>query len=278
MSYKTSPKRKKAPRKSTRTPAKSARTTRAAKAAKAARAAKTASASRSAAAAAAKAVQRSGVYLNDETKCPGLTAKNTRCKNGVPRGERFCKVHNRPRREHEDRHFDSNMSKVWGNMWIGSLDSANDERALREANIKSVMNISGWEPHADTRAMYKRLGIKYNTTTRNGRYLGDQPIGDGLTKEEFFNYMDRGVRMIENSPKYANGRPAPVLCHCFAGINRGGSLVAAWLIQKGFSFEEARRMLIKANDKRGIRVLSNHDFVMALRDYERTRRGLLKRR
>jgi hypothetical protein len=219
-------------------------------------------------------VQRNGSYINDDTKCFGYTSKNNRCENNVEKGQRFCRYHQRPRRRHEDSYFDSNMSRVADHVWIGSLDSANDEKALREACIKCIVNISGWEPYPDTIAMYKRSNIKYCTLTRGSRYLGDQPIGRGLSLREFYDYMDRGLRMVDQCPKYANGKPCPVLIHCHAGINRGGSLVAAWLMMnKGMNFEQAYRAVRQANQKRGIPALTNNDFRRALRHYKAYRQG-----
>jgi len=181
----------------------------------------------------------------------------------------FCHLHQRRPQQHEDDFFDSTFARVTDGIWIGSLDTANDPRALRAAGIKGIVNISGWEPRQKTRDMYrlwKPRPIQYFTTTtrdRSGRlrYLGDEPIRTREGLEEFYNYMDRGVAMVDKCPK-------PCLIHCHAGINRSASLVAAYLIAKlGLTFDQARQLLERANRKRKISVLTNKDFVEAMKRY-----------
>jgi hypothetical protein len=212
-------------------------------------------------------VKRSGVYHSNDNQCSEITSTLGRCQNTVTTGTTFCHLHQRKKLEHEDKIFDSTFAHVAHGIWIGSLDTANDPEALKAAGIKSIVNISGWEPRSKTRAMYKKLGISYHTlTTRDRvtgklRYLGDEPIGPRLSLGEFYRYMDRGVDMMKNTAK-------PILVNCFAGINRSASLVAAYLIAVyKMPFSHARHYLIEANKKRSIDVLTNRDFVSAMSRY-----------
>lgn len=212
-------------------------------------------------------VKRSGVYRSNDHQCSEITSTFGRCQNSCTPGTSFCHVHQRKKLEHEDKVFDSTFAHVAHGIWIGSIDTTNDPDALKAAGIKSIVNISGWEPRSKTRAMYKKLGISYQTlTTRDRqtgklRYLGDEPIGGRLSLGEFYRYMDRGVEMVKNSK-------APTLINCFAGINRSASLVAAYLMSVyKMPFSHARHYLIEANKKRSIDVLTNRDFVSALSRY-----------
>jgi hypothetical protein len=215
--------------------------------------------------------RKQGVYQNNDKQCKELTTQYGRCKNTVITGTMFCTVHQRKPKQDEDAFFDSTTAKVCDMIWIGSLDTLNDPNALRAAGIKSIVNISGWEPSQKTREMHKKLGIRYHTLTyrdNHGRlqYLGDEPLTDGRKTMEFYAYMDRGVDIMRRLPK------GPVLINCFAGINRSASLVAAHLmVNRGFSFAQAEALLQKANAKRKVPVLTNKHFVQALKNYHQHR-------
>lgn len=212
-------------------------------------------------------VKRIGVYLNNDSQCAEITKTLGRCKKTIVQGTNFCALHQRRRYQHEGSEFFSTFSHVDKGIWIGSCDTANDPVALKSAGIKSVVNISGWEPKQKTHAMYKSLGISYHTLTSKDRltgkvrYLGDEPIGKHLSLAEFYQYMDKGVEMIKASAH-------PVLVHCYAGINRSASLVSAYLIKAhNIPFQRAKHLLIEANKKRSIEVLTNSDFVKAMEHY-----------
>jgi len=215
-------------------------------------------------------VRRHGLYENSAKQCAEITTQRGRCKLGCIEGTMFCNRHQRRRQQHEDKFFDSTFARVDDGIWIGSLDTANDPKALRSAGIKGIVNISGWEPRQKTRDMYrlwKPKPIKYFTTTtrdsRTGRlrYLGDEPIRDRRGLASFYDYMDRGVEMVAKCPK-------PCLINCHAGINRSASLVAAYLMSKrGMTFNQARELLEKANRKRDTPVLTNRYFVDAMKRY-----------
>lgn len=172
--------------------------------------------------------------------------------------------------------FDSNASLVSAHplIWIGSIDSAHDLNFLKGNGIKSVMNASGMEPTPQARDMYNKLGIDYYTLSeiekvpykshfRVSRYLGDEKFSkSGLTPREFFKFMHKGCQLM-NQPSFK----FPVLIHCHAGINRSGSLIAAYLMTKPrpYDYDKTVEMLKKANMRRNLDVLTNQDFKRALK-------------
>lgn len=212
------------------------------------------------------ATRKSGVYHNNETQCAEITARFGRCNNAATAGTPFCQTHIRKPQQHEDDFFDSTFAHVYDKVWIGSLDTTNDPKALCAAGIKTIVNISGWEPRPKTRELYKKLGITYNTLTYRDamgkiKFLGDEPIKNNADLQNFYNYMDRAVEMI----KKAKG---PVLDNCHAGINRSASSIAAYLMAvHGMSYSQAEAHLKKANAKRKVPCLTNKHFVAALKQY-----------
>lgn len=216
-------------------------------------------------------VRASGTYVCPDGRCREITKANGRCKLPCKPGSTFCHLHQRRVRPGEDAHFDSTFAHVYDDIWIGSLDTANDPDALQRAGIRSVVNISGWEPPEKTRQMYARMPrpISYQTTTTRARdsgelrYLGDRPLRTREDVLEFDDYMQRGCKMIADAPR-------PCLVHCHAGINRSASLIAAYLMRNlGLSFADALAHLHHANRRRDIDVLTNKSFVRALSRYER---------
>lgn len=216
--------------------------------------------------------RKNGVFIDNHEQCCEQTNQRNRCKNKRKNNSRFCATHTRPLKEFEKYDsFDSTMARVVPGLWIGSLDSIHDPKALYAANIKGIVNISGWEPNQKTKDFYKHKKpkpINYFTTTHKDRftgklkYLGDQPIQSRHGLAEFYNYMDRGVDMISECKK-------PCLVNCYAGINRSASLIVAYLMtKKKMNFNQILRLLEQANNKRDIDVLTNEYFVEALKKYK----------
>lgn len=172
--------------------------------------------------------------------------------------------------------FDSNASLVTKSppIWIGSIDSAHDLNYLRKNKIKSIINASGMEPSVRIRDAYKKMGVDYYTLSevqkvpykshyRVSKYLGDEKFSKrGLTPREFFKFMHKGCQIMNNK-----GFKFPVLINCHMGINRSGSLIAAYLMTKPrpYSYEKTVDLLEKANNRRNLDVLTNNDFKRALK-------------
>lgn len=176
----------------------------------------------------------------------------------------FCSIHQRRPRAHEDDFFDSTFARVHDNIWIGSLDTLHDPKALKAAGIRHIVNISGWEPNNKTRQMYKNIGVSYQTLTHRDasgkvQFLGDEPVRN---VNNFYWYMDKGVEMA------IKGGREPILINCHAGVNRSASLVAAYLMAvRGMTFAQANDVLQAANARRRVPCLTNRYFVAALKNY-----------
>lgn len=245
-------------------------------------------------------------YSNDNKRCCAITHRGRqRCTRQSKNGHNLCGQHISMRSNHMKEHeqltrsrksssskpshqlyeydyyldeeiepFDSNASRVVPKIWIGSIDSANDVDFLQQKGLKSIINASGMEPSINSRNMYKKLGVDYYTLSdikkvphrshyRVSKYLGDERFSrGGLTPRKFFKYMHQGCQILNNK-----NFKFPVLINCHAGINRSGSLIAAYLLTKPrpYTYERTVELLEKANKKRGLDVLTNDDFKRALK-------------
>ena len=219
-------------------------------------------------------------------RCSAKTQRGQRCKNHVfhIEGENndLCKLHylmgihngssyNEPREE-------SAAPVIPGILWIGSIAAAMDDALLNEIGFKGVLNASGIEPLPHTVRHYNQLGIDYHTFTNyhDGKetFLIDCPFDKykDTSKKDFFRYMIDGTRFLKQQ---LGSRPIrkPVLVHCHAGMNRSAAVICAYLILVGgMTYNKAMRLLEKANEKRGLHVLTNSYFKRALKDIEKNRR------
>lgn len=219
-------------------------------------------------------------YKNENRRCAAVTAKMGRCKMKAILESNYCKRHNKDSEyADDDSTFESGASEVIKDIWIGSLDSAQDANFLRDKNIKGIINISGIEPSKRYLKLYKKLGSDYYTLTsfkkikdpKTGHikmrdyFLVDTAFTRKSGPKNFYNYMDRGIRMILKAK--AKG---PVLIHCHMGINRSCSLIVAYLMTKQrypYKYKDALRKITEANKKRDLETLSNKDFKRALTLY-----------
>ena len=205
-------------------------------------------------------------------KCVSVTAAGTICRNNMCySSDRYCKIHflqklhNRMIDKEDTIQTMAAPVTKNGDVWIGSLASAQHRSFLERFGIKSILNVSGIEPLPHTKRMYADLGIKYHTfteidpETKEEKFMPDSkfdPSGTdgGFTKSDFFNYAKKAIKFQKNCPK-------PVLTHCQAGVNRSGSMIAAYMVcEKDLSFKKTIKLLEAANEKRGIRVLTNSEF------------------
>lgn len=233
------------------------------------------------------------LYKDNSSQCTYITTRNTRCKKPKTHNKEYCgyhlkipqhgghvntpskhvKVHEYDYYKEEPDEFDSTASHVASDVWIGSIDSANDAEFLKRHGIKTVMNTSGMEPCARTQDLYKQLGIKYYTLSTSEynprthkykvvKFLSDEPFRRGFGARDFYKYLHRGCQCLRNAPK-------PMLVHCHAGVNRSGSLIAAHLMTKPrpYSYGRVVDLLEKANKRRGLHVLTNKDFKTSLKYY-----------
>ena len=129
------------------------------------------------------------------------------------------------------------MSEILSNLWLGSIDIIHDFEFLVENRITHVLTVLDFDI----------LTVQMVTLDIKQKYVNlydrdDAPIGD---------HFESCVAFIREAISGGGG----VYVHCFAGISRSPSMVAAYLIaEHGMSalvaldFIKARRPIIDPND------------------------------
>lgn len=199
--------------------------------------------------------------------CKGTKIDGKPCSNNAAyASEGLCKIHFLKKlhdrmtdKEDTMRTMAAPVTKS-GDVWIGSLASAQHKAFLERYGIKSILNVSGIEPLPHTKKMLKDHRIKYCTfteidpVTKEEKYMPDAKFDDEFTKQDFLNYAKKAITFLKNCPK-------PVLTNCQAGMNRSAAMIAAYLVcARGKSFEKTVHLLEKANKTRGIPALKNMHF------------------
>lgn len=219
--------------------------------------------------------QKKGKKLNERV-CRAINASGEHCSNYIcSTSDKYCKIHFL--KKLHSRMIDKEDTIITmaspvtpdGDIWIGSLASAQHKNFLKTYGIKSILNASGIEPLPHTKKMYKDKHITYHTfteidpETKEEKFMPDAKFDDEMfTKDDFLNYANKAIKAIKNTPK-------PVLVHCQAGMNRSAAMIAAYLIcVRGYSFEKTVTLLEDANKKRGIGALKNCDFKKILKEME----------
>ena len=129
------------------------------------------------------------------------------------------------------------MSEILENLWLGPIDLIHDYEFLLENRITHVLSL--FDINVSTPEIVvlniKQKSIKICDTD-------DAPIGD---------HFESCVAFVESALTGSGG----VYVHCFAGISRSPSVVAAYLIKsrgmgasEALDFIKARRPVIDPND------------------------------
>ena len=220
-----------------------------------------------------KVKKKVGKKLNERT-CRATKPSGETCGNYIcSTSDKYCKIHFlkklHSRMVDKEDTITTMASPVTpeGDIWIGSLASAQHKEFLKKYGIKSILNVSGIEPLPHTKKMYNEEKITYHTftvidpKTKEEKFMPDAKFDDEIfTKEDFMNYASKAIKAIKASPK-------PILVNCQAGMNRSAAMIAAYLIcAKGYSFEKTVKALEEANKKRGIAALKNKDFRKILKE------------
>lgn len=134
-----------------------------------------------------------------------------------------------------------NGAEVVDGIYIGSLTTATNHNWLLRHNIGAIINLSG---------------VVYETTVpvmNIFMYDTDVECDIMLSYLAKFHQGISGITIAR-----AHGRN--VLVHCAAGINRSAALIAFYLIECGYTYNDALQMLHTANNIRKVDCLTNPSF------------------
>jgi hypothetical protein len=137
-------------------------------------------------------------------------------------------------------HMDSG-AKVTDGIYIGSLATATSKRCLDAHDIGAIINLSGTEFQSD-RPVFNIIMDDADVTPR--------------TMDAYIAKFAQGVDAIAHCQRN-NKR---VLINCAAGINRSATLIGFYLIEYGWTYDQAVAALTAANRSRGTLLLTNNSF------------------
>ncbi|MBN1571542.1 MAG: dual specificity protein phosphatase family protein [Acidobacteria bacterium] len=127
-------------------------------------------------------------------------------------------------------------------LWVGSYIRPEDVRSLRQLEITAILSLQSDQDLAFYNINLKKLMKAYAQADIELRRL---PTTD-FDKQTLAANLPRAVEELENALAPRWGR---VYVHCSAGINRGPTLAAAYLIKvKGMSAQEAYDYIVARRD------------------------------
>ena len=182
-----------------------------------------------------KLKKKVGKKLNERT-CRATKPSGETCGNYIcSTSDKYCKIHFlkklHSRMIDKEDTIATMASPVTpeGDIWIGSLASAQHKQFLKKYGIKSILNVSGIEPLPHTKKMYNEQKIAYYTfteidpETKEEKFMPDVKFDDEIfTKADFLNYASKAIKAMK-------GFNGPILVHCFTEEHQ-------ILTNKGFMF------------------------------------------
>lgn len=124
-------------------------------------------------------------------------------------------------------------SKITENIYISDMSSAFNREKLKEDGITHILTtVLGIAPMFPNDFEYKNIHVR------------------DVISENLFPYFDECCNYIEKCIKEGG----KILVHCSYGVSRSATIVIAYLIKKGMTYEEAynyvkeRRSIIEPNE------------------------------
>ena len=146
-------------------------------------------------------------------------------------------------------YFDPGAKVVQG-IYIGSLSTVTNTDCICQNNITYIVNLSG---------------SNYVSRVASHSINMENKMITSLDLDKYIELFMQGITLIKNAP------PGNTLVHCAAGINKSATLIALYLVDIGYSSEDAVRLLGAANRVRGVQLLTNKSFVYLIKHYEKYR-------
>ncbi|KAK7689540.1 hypothetical protein QCA50_007332 [Cerrena zonata] len=134
--------------------------------------------------------------------------------------------------------FDS-MNEIITNLWLGNISSALDTNTLKEKNIHSIVSVLRENMSIDHTFLHHRI-----------------PIQD-VPETDILSHFIPAITFIDKELSKGQG----VLVHCFAGISRSTTIVAAYLMySQGLDVKESLKLIRQSRSF----VEPNHAFMSQL--------------
>lgn len=139
--------------------------------------------------------------------------------------------------------YDLDISKINENLYISDISPIYDLRFLKETGITHILTtVLGIEPQFPNDFKYMTVNSRDTET------------------EDLQQYFNKTSKYIDEAIKN-NGK---ILVHCSYGISRSATIIIAYFIWKGYSFEKAYNLV---KSKREI-INPNESFMIQLKNFE----------
>lgn len=142
-----------------------------------------------------------------------------------------------------------NGAKVIDHIFIGSLTTAKSQAWIHANKIDCVLNLSGVNYACDVPVFVIDMIDTNVTIDKIKEYVNKFLVGE--------NIIDECIAQEKN-----------ILVHCAAGINRSAATIAFYLINHGYTYEQAFKVLSAANSQRSTALLTNISFRYLLCSYD----------
>ena len=141
-------------------------------------------------------------------------------------------------------------NKIIDRVWVGDYISSLDKNFIISNNINVIINASKDLPF---------INDKYNNLIKIRI-----PVNDDLQKDSIINMFHFYKKIIPIIDFFIK-KNKNILIHCYAGVQRSASLLAAYLLYKGYNLPDAINLI---QQKRNITFTPQINFYPSLINYQ----------